>query len=298
VKRVLAVSSLLLLMLGVLIPTAKAAPLPCADPNQTSCGDAHLTADGRSGDFHGLIMVPGQESVLEHAAHAGTKPGCGDCTWELIVACLRNGPGPDQDPASCAMAAGSTHCRAGQLLYRLFLSTDAVRNQIVDLICLGGIDDVIPVGDLAATDVQRYLRDVHPPLLELHLSPPNGVPAGMAAYFWVRPPADLRPAPFGSGLVTETITITPQRYRWDWGDGDATGWTTDAGAPYPDGTLTHTYRLPDRYSGDVTTEWGGTYTITVQGETFGPYDAIGTVTRTQPFTATELSARSELVSHG
>ena len=98
-------------------------------------------------------------------------------------------------------------------------------------------------------------------------------------------------------VITETITISPQRYDWTWGDGDNSGWTTNAGAPYPDGTLTHTYVKADHYSGQVTTEWGGTYTITVAGQTFGPYNAIGTITRSQPFNIVVLRARSTLVSH-
>ena len=256
-----------------------------------------VTADQAQGDFHGLIMVPGQPGVLDRAAHSGTKPGCGDCTWTLILACLHNNPNtPDQqDP--CGNAANNPLCHNGQLLFRLYLTTDAVRNDLVDLVCIGGLHDVVAVGDQAATDVQNYLRDVTPPDLDLHVAPPKGIPAGLPAYFWVRPPTDLTPTPFGNGQITETITIAPQRYQWTWGDGDVSPWTTDAGAPYPTGTLTHTYVKADHYTGHVTTEWGATYTITVAGQTFGPYDAVGTITKTQQFSTVVLRARSTLVSH-
>src|SRR5438270_5829818 len=209
----------------------------CGSFLQSQCG-VHATARG---DFHGLIMVPGQPGVLDTAAHAGTKPGCSDCTWTLILACLHNDPNHPEDQDPCGSAANNPLCAKGQLFYRLYLTTDDVRNRLVDLLCIGGLQDVVAVGDQAATDVQKYLRDVTPPNLDLHLAPPKGIPAGLPAYFWVRPPADLTPAPFGGGQITETITLAPQRYNWTWGDGQSSGWTTDAGAPYPDGTLTHTY---------------------------------------------------------
>jgi hypothetical protein len=241
-------------------------------------------------------MVPGAPGVLDTAAHSGTKPGCGDCEWTLILACLHNDPNHPENQDPCTGAVDNTRCAKGQLFFRLFLSTQAVRNQLVDVLCLGGPTDVVPVGQQAALDVQRYLQDVKPPKLELHVAPPKGVPAGMPAYFWVRAP-HVDPVPFGNGQITETITIKPERYDWTWGDGKTSGWTTDAGAPYPDGTLTHTYDVAGHYAGHVLTEWGGTYTITIAGRTFGPYDAIGTVTKTQAFTTTVLEAHSTLVSH-
>jgi hypothetical protein len=256
-----------------------------------------VNADQSVGNFHGLIMVPGQPSVLDRAAQSGTKAGCGDCTWSLILACLHNDPSHPEKQDPCVDAVNSGQCGKHQLLYRLFLTTDAVRNDPVAALCLGGVTDVVPVGDRAALDVQRYLRDVTPPLLALHVAPAKGVPAGLPAYFWVRAPADLTPTPFGNGQITETITIAPQRYDWTWGDGAVSGWTTDAGGPYPTGTLTHTYDKADHYTGRVVIEWGATYTITVAGRTFGPYDATGTLTKTQQFTTTVLRARSTLVSH-
>lgn len=265
----------------------------CGSFLQSDCG-VHATSKG---DFHGLIMVPGNPGVLDTAAHSGTKAGCGDCTWTLILACLHNDPNRPQDQDPCGNAAINPLCDKGQMLYRLYLTTAAVQNRLVDEICIGGINDVIAVGDQAATDVQKYLRDVTPPNLDLHLAPPKGIPAGLPAYFWVRPPAGLAPVPFGGGQITETITLAPQRYNWTWGDGHISGWTTDAGAPYPEGTLTHTYDKAGHYNGQVTTEWGGTYTITVAGVTFGPYDAIGTITKTQPFALVVLRAHSTLVSH-
>ncbi|MDQ1695076.1 MAG: hypothetical protein QOJ03_429, partial [Frankiaceae bacterium] len=51
--------------------------------------------------------------------------------------------------------------------------------------------------------------------------------------------------------------------------------------------------------GELTTRWSATYTITVAGQTFGPYAATGgVVARIQQFALTVASAHSHLVSHG
>jgi hypothetical protein len=274
--------------------TPAAAATHCGDLTTSSCG---VTAAPAHGDFHGLIMVRDQPDVLDRAASAGTSPGCGDCVWEVILSCPTNLAGAPQDAAACSAAASAPRCHAGQQIYRLYLTTAAVTNQFEGGLCLGDITDVIPVGNIAAADVQRYLRDVTPPAMTIATSPPTGTLAGLPTYFETRPPTNLAPAPFGNATVRETITLRPSAYAWSWGDGAGSGWTTDAGGVYPHGTLTHLYRYGGVARGSLTTRWGGTYTITVAGRTFGPYTAIGTVTREQPFSIDVFTARSQLVSH-
>src|SRR5581483_1597932 len=106
-----------------------------------------------------------------------------------------------QDQDLCLGATGAPICQQGQLAYRLYLTTATTPDQFIDVLCLGGQQQVIPVGDQAAADVQRYLKDVTPPLLDLHLDPSKGIPAGLPVYFWVRPPA-AAPTPFGGGQIT------------------------------------------------------------------------------------------------
>jgi hypothetical protein len=242
-------------------------------------------------------MVRDQPDVLDRAASAGTSPGCGDCVWEVILSCPTNLPGAPADAAACGAASNAARCRPGQQIYRLYLSTAAVTNKFEGALCLGSIDDVVPVGNIAAADVARYLRDVSPPDLVLTTSPPRGTLVTLPTYFGVRPPTSLRPAPFGGPQVRETITLAPSEYAWSWGDGTESGWTTDAGDTYPRGTLTHRYTYGGTARGTLVTRWGGTYTITVAGRMFGPYAAIGTVTHEQAFALTVFTARSQLVSH-
>jgi len=242
-------------------------------------------------------MVRDQPDVLDRAAAAGTTAGCGDCVWEVVLSCPANLAGAPDDAVACGAAASAPRCRPGQQLYRLYLTTTAVTNKFEGDLCLGDIDEVIPVGNIAAADVERYLRDVVPPAMTITTSPPRGTLVSLPTYFQVRPPATLNPAPFGGAEVRETITLEPSAYSWDWGDGSESGWITDAGGTYPHGTLTHRFKTGGVAHGSVTTRWGGTYTITVAGRTFGPYDAIGTVTREQSFTLAVYTARSQLVSH-
>src|SRR5579884_3324736 len=159
-----------------------------------TCGS--LTGDEAHGDFRGLIMVRDQPDVLDRAADAGTSPGCGDCVWEIILSCPTNLAGSPEDAAACSDAAANPRCRPGQQLYRLYLTTAAVTNSFNGDLCLGDITDVVPVGNIAAADVDRYLRNVAPPDLVLTTSPPSGTLVGLPTYFRVRPPTDLAPAPF------------------------------------------------------------------------------------------------------
>jgi hypothetical protein len=268
------------------------------DRNETSCGS--VVADQVAGDFHGLIAVKGQPEVLATAAHAGTSAGCGDCVWTLVMMCLANTPTDPHNQQPCVGAGRSLKCRPQQTAFRLYLTTAAATNQLVQTLCLGGIDDVIPIGDIAAADVARYLKDVTPPALVLRSQPPREAIAGLPAYFMVRSPTDLRPTQLNGSAqdIVETITIAPLHYVWSWGDGSSDLQTDDAGAPYPDGHVTHTYASGGTVHGSVTTQWGATYTITTAGQTFGPYDATGgVVPRIQPFTLPVATAHSHLVSH-
>src|SRR3954447_16431582 len=103
-----------LLVLAVwLVPSIAHADGPgCGSITVVHCPG--VSADQQRGDFHGLIMVPGNPGVLDTAAHSGTKAGCGDCTWTLILACLHNDPNRPQDQDPCANAAVNPLCGKGQ----------------------------------------------------------------------------------------------------------------------------------------------------------------------------------------
>jgi hypothetical protein len=249
-----------------------------------TCGAAATSA----GDFHGLLAIGGAPWVIDDAAHDGTQAGCNDCSWSLVLACRPDAPGaPNQQ--GCTNRRGG--CRRRQLSYRLYLSTDADANQLLGVVCIGGPDQPVPVGDIAKTDVDRYLRDVTPPDLVITTAPRDATLAGLRTSFSAQPPATLQPQPFGGPLVTETITIAPARASWHWGDGATTGWVATSA------TLAHSYLRGGLAHGALASRWGATYTITYAGQTFGPYDAVGQLTKRQQFTLPVRTSTPVLVSH-
>ncbi|WP_432491385.1 PKD domain-containing protein [Kineococcus gypseus] len=83
-----------------------------------------------------------------------------------------------------------------------------------------------------------------------------------------------------------TIRATPQSFTWTFGDGASLGPTTDAGAPYPAMTTTHTYTRPGTYPVVLTTTYSAEYAVA--GLPFQPVQ--GTVDVASP--AVTLTARS------
>jgi PKD repeat protein len=75
-------------------------------------------------------------------------------------------------------------------------------------------------------------------------------------YFW----SDM-PAVFQSkvDLIGEVIDVTMRpSFTWAFGDGSFKS-TTDPGAPFPNGKITHTYSNPGTYPVVLVTTWGGTF---------------------------------------
>jgi hypothetical protein len=86
---------------------------------------------------------------------------------------------------------------------------------------------------------------------------PNFQPLiNVPVYFW----SDLPPI-FRSkvDLIGEVIDVTMRpSFSWAFGDGSFKS-TTDPGAPFPNGKITHTYSRPGTYPVVLVTTWGGTF---------------------------------------
>lgn len=260
----------------------------CVDVATTSCG---VNADQAAGTYHGLIAVGGAPWVLDTAAHAGSSAGCGDCTWVVVLACPEATPGDPDLQSKCVAASTSPQCDPGQLLFRLYLSTADVSDRLEGTICLGGDAAVVPVGEQAAADVDRYLKDVTPPDLVITTKPTHITLAGLATYFSAAAPASLRPTGFGGPTVTETITVVPEQTRWDFGDGSSSDWAA------ADVTVVHRYAAGGHLAGTLHVRWSATYTINYAGETFGPYDAKGQLTKSQSFRKRVATTEPVLVAN-
>ena len=87
---------------------------------------------------------------------------------------------------------------------------------------------------------------------------PNFQPLiNVPVYFW-----NDMPAVFQSkvDLIGEVIDVTMRpSFTWSFGDGSFKS-TTDSGAPFPHGNITHTYSNPGTYPVVLVTTWGGTFT--------------------------------------
>jgi hypothetical protein len=86
---------------------------------------------------------------------------------------------------------------------------------------------------------------------------PNFAPlVTVPVYFWCDLPAAYRTE---VKIIGETIDVLLRpSFTWSFGDGTFKS-TTQAGAPYPDGQISHAYANPGTYLVTLITTWNGTY---------------------------------------
>ena len=86
---------------------------------------------------------------------------------------------------------------------------------------------------------------------------PNFQPLiNVPVYFWSDLPPIFRTK---VDLIGEVIDVTMRpSFAWAFGDGSFKS-TTDPGAPFPKGKITHTYSNPGTYPVVLVTTWGGTF---------------------------------------
>lgn len=105
---------------------------------------------------------------------------------------------------------------------------------------------------------------------------PGEMLVGLPAYLEANTPVVLAPltapTPFGPLDVRATSTLTVA-----WGDGATTGPYSNPGAPWPHGTITHTYGRGGAYDVVVTQQWTATWSLGGAGGTLGPAPTTGRV---------------------
>lgn len=250
-----------------------------------ACG--YLGINPSQGHFSGLLALSRDPSFLRQEASYGST-GCVECSWTLVLDCQSNQPGGDS--VDCGPAHQNPQCRRGQVAEKVFLSRPGHGYGLVGIYCLGRGNRIVPIGEIAKGDVERYLKDVRPPTLTISFNPGTSL-AGLATRVRARPDRALRPVPFGGQGVTETIKLAPVHQTWDWGDGQTVTFT-DASI-----RTSHTYAAGGHLTASVATTWGATYTLTYQGLTFGPYAATGRLTGRQARPVTVVTSTPVLVSH-
>jgi hypothetical protein len=107
-------------------------------------------------------------------------------------------------------------------------------------------------------EIYRYLRTLPLPALPTRQQPPGTALVGLPVVFHTDGPTSQGFDLTIRGYAVH-ITATATSYTWHTGDGtDLT--TTSPGAPWPDTTVTHTYRSGS-YTSSLTTTWTATFTL-------------------------------------
>ncbi|THV18569.1 hypothetical protein E9934_02865 [Nocardioides caeni] len=157
------------------------------------------------------------------------------------------------------------------------------------------------IGDEEASDaavvtpglVQRAMRRLAWPASPLTVQPPDGLTlVNFDTNFYT---TGTEPVTRAVTLLGQQITIeaTPIEYAWHFGDGEVRR-TAEAGAPYPDLRITHSYLRKDTYDVRLDTTYGGRFRVDN-----GPWQDIpGTVTITgTPQSLRAIEARPTLVGY-
>jgi hypothetical protein len=139
-------------------------------------------------------------------------------------------------------------------------------------------------------EVYRYFRTLPLPALPTRQQPPGTALVGLPVVFHTDGPTSQSFDLAIRGFAVH-ITATASTYTWHTGDGvDLT--TTSPGAPWPDTTVTHTYRS-GTFTSSLTTTWTGTFSIDD-----GPSTAVpgSTTTDGPPTTYTVVQAHAVLTN--
>jgi hypothetical protein len=107
-------------------------------------------------------------------------------------------------------------------------------------------------------EVFRYFQTLPLPELTTRQQPPGEALVGLPVIFFTDSPTTQTFTVDIRGFTVD-IAATATSYAWDTGDGTVLT-TTDPGAPYPDGTITHDYSS-GTYTASLTTTWGATYSV-------------------------------------
>ena len=94
------------------------------------------------------------------------------------------------------------------------------------------------------------------PQRNIFFTPKTGAVVQVPMYFWTDATSTFSTTSLILG-ISVGVTLSPT-FTWNFGDG--TSFTTDKpGVPYPDTTISHTYRAAGTYKTTLTISWAGTW---------------------------------------
>ena|SRR5581483_8689105 len=140
-----------------------------------------------------------------------------------------------------------------------------------------------PAGNPVAMALQ-FWGEVPLPVPAPHIAPGRAI-TGLPAYLETE---GMTAKDFGRGTPLGPISIGAHgRFYVDWGDGTHDGPFDVVGAPWPDGTISHTYTKTGAYDVVVTERWTATWSLAGRG---GPLGGLQTVGRISQFPVDEVQA--------
>ena len=109
-----------------------------------------------------------------------------------------------------------------------------------------------PVVKLSLSDQLAQLI----PMKEIHHQPASSALVQVPVNFWTTTPPNFKTSVVMLG-VPITVYLSPT-YLWDFGDGTKLS-SVNRGAPFPDHSITHTYKRTGSYAASLQITWGGTW---------------------------------------
>lgn len=200
----------------------------------------------------GGLLLP--DSYTGSRSQKHKVASCIDCVWRYTIYCMWT-----QSDVSCQHAVMS--CPKGKLRYRVWFGRSAGTLAQIGSVCIGKSSPVTRKS-VERMIKQRLLKYV--PKLAFRLQPSQKSLVTIPMIGYVTSASTYKPKSFDLSGYDVQIRAKA-KYRWDWGDG-STRWYASRGGPYPNKTISHTYRISKKFVVRVSTEWSANYTISGIGE--------------------------------
>jgi len=250
-----------------------------ARASDSPCPTCRVRPDPSAAAYQGSLLLPaGTDPVLTAMAAR-----CDGCSWLVQPQC-RNSAGSGD--ASCVGAANL--CPRGAIRMQLFLLRPTwVRYRLAGGFCAG------PGLALAPVDLEPGIRAqfvTYLPALSPSFEPRGTGIVNLPTLFAAGQPASIgrRSFPLGGHQIdVQAATV----WHWDFGDGAAADFASPGG-PYPDRSVTHSYRRQQTFRVSVTATWSAQFWV----DGVGPFAVAGPpITQTASLALPVRQARAVLV---
>lgn len=229
----------------------------------------------------GGLVVPATDWRGDPSGRSAAA-GCADCQWRVSVLCTK------ADFAAGLCRRITLGCPVGFDPVRIWLLRPGQDWAVVGTACQG------PTPPRTLTDVGTAVRDqavAALPALHAAVQPADGVLVSLPAVFRTGQPASgIRGADL-SVLGFDVRLDARVRWHWSYGDGSSE-WTALPGGPWPDMSVSHTYRTARRTTAAVTAVWRGEFVV----DGLGPFPVPGApLTQQQAVPVVVRAAHAHLV---